>query len=171
MSDFSADVLKNNLNNPAKNFLWDMIFNNPIGGGDAKTLETRCQTTSIPGRGVGRITIPYKGTAGIVFPGKLNLDHTLSMTFVESSTDKKTWNAINAWQQAIINMRTGLGGPDVAIKTDIYLKCKDQQDNTWLTIKIIGTYPEDMAEVPLSYASQDEIAFRVRWAYDRWEEV
>jgi len=171
MSDMSSDVLKNNLTNPAKSFLWSVYFPTVIGGGSPETLETRCQTTSIPGRSVGRILIPYKGTAGIVFPGKLNLDHTWDMTFLESAADHKTFDALYGWNQKVVHVKTGLGGPDIAIKADIYLKCEDQLQNVWLTIKVTGAYPEGIGSVGLSYANQDEISFDVRWAYDRWEKV
>jgi hypothetical protein len=167
----SADVLSNNLTNPAKSFLWEVMFTNPIGGGDAKALETRCQTASIPGRSFGSIIIPFKGTAGIKFPGKLNMDHTWSTTFVESTADQKTFNAIYAWKQAVLDAKTGIGGPDIAIKSNIYLKCLDQAGNTWLTIKMTGCYPENMSDTPLSYAANEEIRFSVTWAYDRWEKV
>lgn len=167
----SSDVLKNNLTNPARSWLWDVVFTNPIGGGDAASLETRCRTVSIPGRSFGRITLPFKGTPGIVFPGKLNMDHTWSMTFIESSADRKTFDAIYNWKQAIINDKTGVGAPDITIKSDIYLKCLDQTGAVWLTIKVIGCYPEVLGEVSLSQESQEEIKFSVRWAYDRWEKV
>jgi hypothetical protein len=171
MADMSADVLKNNLTNPAKAFLWSVVFPGLVGGGDAEALETRCQSTGIPGRSVGAIVIPYKGTPGIVFPGKLNLDHTWSTTFVESAADRKTFDALYAWHQSIQNVQTGLGGPDNTLKRNLYLKCEDQEGNVWLTIKLTGCYPQDVGAVALSYASQEQITFPVRWAYDRWEKV
>jgi len=171
MADMSADVLSNNLTNPAKTWLWDVLIPNPIGGGDNEALETRCQSTSIPGRSVGKIVIPYKGTAGIVFPGKLEMDHTWSMTYLESASDTKTFDALYAWAQAIVNARTGLGGLDIAIKSSIYLKCLDQQGSTWLTIKVTGCYPEEISETPLAYGTQENVKFTVRWAFDRWEKV
>jgi len=169
--DMSADVLLNNLTNPAKSFLWTVVFTNPVGGGDGKSLETRCQTASIPGRSVGSIVIPFKGTAGIKFPGKLTMSHTWSMTFLESAADRKTFDAIYAWKQAIVDAKTGLGGPDSIIKSSIYLKCLNQSGAVWLTIKLTGCYPENMSDVPLSYSSQEQIMFNVTWAYDRWEKV
>jgi hypothetical protein len=169
--NMSADVLKNNLTNPAKAFLWSVLIPAVVGGGDEKALETRCQSTALPGRSVGAIIIPYKGTPGLVYPGKLNMDHVWNTTFIESASDTKTFNTLYAWHQAIVNAKTGVGGPDIILKKDLYLKCEDQLGNVWLTIKMIGAYPQDMGSIPLNYASQEQISFPVRWAYDRWEKV
>jgi len=171
MADMSQDVLKNNLTNPAKGFLWEVMFVNPIGGGDADALDARCQSSSIPGRSVGEITIPYKGTPGVRFPGKLQMSHNWSVTFVESTEDRKTFNALHAWHQAIVNDRTGLGGPDPAIQSDVYLKCLDQEGTTWLTIKLVGCYVSEIGEVSLSYETNTNIVFPVTLSYDRWEKV
>lgn len=126
MADMSSDVLKNNLTNPAKTYLWEMMFTNPVGGGDSNVMDLRCQTTTIPGRSHGEIIIPFKGTPGIKFPGKLTMDHNLAMTFIEG-TDRKVFDALHGWSEAITSARTGIGGPDVAIKSDIYLRMLDMQ--------------------------------------------
>ncbi len=171
MPDMSADVLKNNLTNPAKSYLWYVMFTNPIGGGDADALDTRCRSASIPGRSVGTIDIPYKGTAGIRVPGKLQMSHSWSVSFLENTEDQKTYNALYAWHEAIVGARTGIGGPDLAVKSDIYLRCIDQAGNVWLTIKLIGAFPSELGDVSLSYEDNSTIQFPVTWSYDRWEKV
>lgn len=171
MADMSADVLKNNLTNPAKSFLWEVLFTNPIGGGDADALDTRCRSTSIPGRSTATIHIPYKGTPGIQVPGKLKMSHNWSVTFLENTEDRKTFDALHNWHQAIVHDRIGVGGPDPVIKSDIYLRCLDQAGSVWLSIKLIGCFPADLGEVSLSYEDNSTIVFPCTISYDRWERV
>lgn len=169
-ANMGADTLKNNLSNPAKLWLWEAMFVNPIGGGDADVLDTRCRSAGLPGRSVGEIILPYKGTPGLIYPGKLQMSHSWRTVFVES-TDKQTFDALYGWHQAIVNARTGVGGLDTTIKSDIYFKTLTQAGDTWLTIQLIGCYPADIAEVSMSYDDTGELVFPVTWAYDRWEEV
>ena len=170
MASMGADVFKNNLNNPAKLWLWEVMFTSPVGGGEADILDTRCRSAGLPGRSVEQIHLPYKGTAGLVYPGKLTMSHSWNTSFIES-TDKKTFDALYGWHQAIIDARTGVGGLDPSIKSNIYFKCLDQPGDTWLTIKLFGCYPADIAAVSMSYADSGELVFPVVWAYDYWEEA
>lgn len=168
MADMSADVLRNNLTNPARTYLWEIRFSNMIGGG-SDIIEARCQSASIPGRSSHGIRIPYKGTPGIKFPGKLTMPQTWSLSFVEN-VDRKVFDALYGWQQAIQNARTGIGLPDVSLKTDIYLKCLNQATGQpWLTIKLIGAWVEDIPEVALTYDANTIVHFRATFSYDRWE--
>jgi len=171
MADMSADVLKNNLTNPAKSFLWEVLFTNPIGGGDADALDTRCRSTSIPGRGSSPINIPYMGTPGIVVPGKATLSHSWVVTFLENTEDRKTFDALYNWNEAIVGMRTGVGGPDPTIKSDIYLRCLDQAGDAWLSIKLFGCFPSEVGEVSMSYEDNSTLIFSVTFSYDRWERM
>lgn len=170
MAKLSAEDFKNNLNNPARVYLWDVMFTNPIGGGDAEALELRCQTTAIPGRGVGEILVPFKGTAGLKFPGKLTMSHIWPATFIES-TDKKVFDALYAWNQAIIDARTGIGGLDITIKANIYLRLVDATGNIYQKIRIVGCYPQDVPDVPVAFETEGVIMYAASFSYDYWEEA
>jgi len=170
MANMSVENFRNNLTNPARAYLWDVMFSNPIGGGDAETLELRCQTTSIPGRSVGAILVPFKGTAGIKFAGRLTMSHTWPATFVES-VDKEVFNALQAWNQAIINARTGVGGLDILIKSNIYLRLLDAEGNVYLKIKLVGCYPESVDDTPVAYETEGVIMYSTTFSYDYWIEA
>jgi len=170
MSNMGADSLKNNLSNPARVYLWEVVFSNPIGGGDAEALMLRCQTTAIPGRSVGEILIPFKQSAGVKFPGKLTMSHTWAATFIEG-TDKKVFEALHAWEQAIVHDRLNTGLPDVAIKANIYLRLLDSQGDPHLSIKLVGCYPQETAEVPLTYEDEDTVKYPATFSYDYWCEA
>jgi len=166
----SVDSLKNNLTNPARVYLWDIIIPSPKGGGDGNSLELRCQSTMIPGRSVGEIKVPYKGTPGIKFPGKATMSQKWTATFVEG-LDKKIFAALTGWAQATINARTGIGLPDVMLKSDIYLWCLKSDGKPWLKIKLVGCYVESVEDVPLTYDTEAIVVFNTTFSYDYWEEV
>jgi hypothetical protein len=170
MTKMNADNLKNNLTNLAREYLWEVDFVSPIGGGDAEALNARCQSTAIPGSSFGSILIPFKASPGIKFPGKLNMPHAWTCTFVEGA-DKKVFEAIHEWKQLVIHDRLNVGSPDVAIKSDVYLRLLDIQGNTTGRYKIVGCYPELVDDTPLAYDREGPIVFTVTFSYDRWEKV
>jgi len=170
MGNMSIDNLRNNLNNPARLYLWSVVFSNPIGGGDDEALELRCQATSIPGRSVGEILVPFKASAGMKFPGKLTMSHVWPTTFIEG-TDKKVFTAIHAWNQTIVNASTGLGGLDTMIKANIYLRLQDVEDRVYQKIKLVGCYPQAIDDTPIAYENEGVIMYSVSWSYDFWDEA
>ena len=170
MANMSSDNLKNNLNNPARLYLWEVLFTNPIGGGDAESLELRCQTATLPGRSVGEILIPFKATAGIKVPGKLVMSHNWTATFVEG-IDKAVFTALQAWSQTITNARTGVGGLDTLIKSNIYLRLQDVEGNVFLKIKLVGCYLQAVDDVPLAFEAEGVIMFNATFSYDFWEDI
>lgn len=166
----SIDALRNNLTNPARVYMWDVVIPNLPGGGNEDTIEIRGFSSAIPGRAVGEILLPFKGTAGMKVPGKLDLTHTWAVTFRES-TDKKTFEALHAWQEAIIGVKTGIGGPDPMVKADLYLRCLDLNGSPWLKIKLVGCYVQGIDEVPLSYDADGVIMYTCTFSYDYWHEA
>jgi hypothetical protein len=169
--DMSVDVLRNNLTNPAKSYLWATVFPKLIGGGDGTALAARCQSAGLPGRATQSIKIPFRGTPGFKVPGKAAMTQTWSLDFLESTADKKTFTALYNWQQVINNTRTGLGSPDPLVKTDLYFQCLDQAGATWLSIKLVGCYLESMGDISTSYGSNSTMIFSATFSYDWWELV
>jgi len=170
MSKMSVNDFKNNLNNPARAYLWEVVFTNPIGGGDSEAMEMRCQTTEIPGRSFGEILLPFRATAGVKFAGKLVMSHSWPTVFVES-TDKKVFTALHSWSEAITNAETGIGLPDVSIKANIYLRLMDVADVIYQKIKLVGCYPQKIAETPIAFDNEGAIMYNVDWSYDWWDPI
>jgi len=166
MAEMSVNSLKNNLSNPARTYLWEVLFANPLGG-DTETLLLRCRSTSIPGVSVGSILLPFKQTGGVKYPGKKIYSHTWACTFVEGE-DREMWDAFYAWAQAIINDETGLGSFN--IKTDVYLHLIDTDGTVSKKIKLVGAYIESQDDVALSYDDEKEINIAVTFSYDYWTE-
>lgn len=167
----SIDALKNNLTNPARAYRWEIVIPNLPGGGDEDSLELRGYSSVIPGRSVGEILVPFKGTAGMKVPGKLDLTHNWPVTFWESESDKKTFDALHSWQELIINAETGIGTPDPTLKTDLYLRCLKATDTSWLKIKLVGCYVQSVDDAPLTWEAEDLISFSSTFSYDYWKDV
>lgn len=170
MSKMGSDNLGANLTNLARKYLWEVVFTNPLGGGDADALMLRAQSTSIPGSSFGSILVAFKQSPGVKFPGKINMTHTWSVTFVEG-TDKKVFDAVYAWKQLIVHDRLNIGGPDSTIKSDVYLSLLDQNGVVTTRIKLVGCYPESMDDTPVSYEEEAALMYTVTFSFDRWERV
>lgn len=164
------DFLKNNLTNPMRTFLWDVIIPTVIGGGDVESLQARARSASIPARSVGSILLPYKQTAGIKYPGKLTYDHTWAVTFVEGE-DNKVHDAIYAWQQQVVHNQTGVSVGDDKLKTNLYFNLVSTKGENIRQIKLIGCYPEAVAAVEMSQDGDGLVNFNVTFSFDSWEVV
>jgi hypothetical protein len=166
----SIDALKFNLTNPARDYEWEVTFPTLIGGGDKKAMSVRCRSAVIPGRGFGEILIPFRGTPGISIPGKATVPHAWTATFIEG-TDKKVFDAINKWNERIRAIRSGMGSSDLQIKTDIIMKLLDRAGAAYLAIKLVGVYPRNVDDVPVSNDNEGIVTYNVTFAYDFWEEA
>jgi hypothetical protein len=167
MTTMSVDALKNNLTNPARVYLWEVLFPNPVAG-DPETLLLRCQTTSMPGRSFGRIHIPFKQSGGIEFPGKLTYSHNWELTFQEGA-DREIFDAFYGWCQAVIHDKYNTG--DLIIKRNILLHLIETDGSVSKKIRLIGCFPSEMRDVALDQNSEDAMKFTVVFGYDRWEEA
>jgi len=165
-----VDNLKQNLTNPQRVYLWEFQCANPLGGGDAETLILRCQGAMIPGVSFGSLLIPYKQSAGIKVPGKLTYSHVWETNFVEGE-DKKIFDIIHAWKQRVVHDKTNISLGDNLIKADIHLKMIATKGEETLKLRLVGCYPEMIADVPLAYEDERNVIYPVTWSYDRWEEV
>lgn len=164
MAKMSADSLRNNITNPARSYLWEVLVPTPLQG-DAETYLLRAQTTTMPERSFGEILIPYKQSAGIKFPGKLAYPHTWDITFIEGE-DRKILQSFYDWCNDIIDDKTNTGS--IIIKTDLYLHLLDTDGSVALKIKLTGCYPQRMSDVPLDYSAEDPIKFTITFSYDKW---
>lgn len=168
-AQMNVNSLSNNLLNPARIYLWEMIIPSPVGG-DSETMLIRCQSTTMPGRSVGEILIPYKQTAGIKYPGKLAYTHTIDFTFIEGE-DRDIFKGLYDWCNAIIGDKTGISIGRTVIKTDIYINLLNTDGTTAMSIKLKGCYCQAVSDIPLSYNDEAPITFTGTFSYDSWEKV
>jgi hypothetical protein len=168
-AQMSVNSLQNNLLNPARLFMWEMIIPKPIGG-DSETMMLRCQSTTKPGRSVGEILIPYKQTAGIKYPGKLVYTHTIDFTFIEGE-DREVFKGLYDWCNAVISDINGISQGQLSVKTDIYLNLLNTDGTTAESIKLKGCYCQGIGDTPLSYNDEGAMIFTGTFSYDSWVKV
>lgn len=164
MSEMGVNSLKNNLNNPARTYLWEVMLANPLAG-ETDTLLLRCRSSNIPGVSVGAILLPFKQTGGVKYPGKKTYSHTWACTFVEGE-DRKMWDTFYEQAQAIIDDESGLGAFN--IKRDIYLHLINTDGTVSKKIKLVGAYVESQDDVALSYDDEGVINISITFSYDYW---
>lgn len=171
MPSMGVDSLKANLTNPARAYLWEVVVPVPIGGGDSTTYTVRAQSTEIPGRSNLQIKVPYKQTAGIAVAGKLVYDQLWTVNFIEGE-DKKVFDAIQGWQQIIVDNLQGTGAGEPTYKTDVYLTTITVAGSIFMKIKLVGAWIQAVGKVALDYAGGDAtIRYAVTFSFDSWEEV
>jgi len=170
MANMSVDSLRNNLTNPQRGYLWEVIFPSIPGGGDSDALTIRAQSAAIPSRSVGEIKIPFKQSAGVKYAGKLSYTQTMALTFAEGE-DKKVHTAIYAWKQKIVNDYSNVGDGDEAIKADFYLNLLSTKGEITRTIKLVGAFPQEVGEISLDQGEEDAIKYPVTFSFDRWEDA
>jgi hypothetical protein len=170
MANMSVDSLRNNLTNPQRVYMWEIIFPSIPGGGDGDSATVRAQSAAMPSRSVGEITVPFKQTAGVKYPGKLSYPHTWTVTFAEGE-DKAIHDAMYAWKQKIVNDYSGVGDGDESIKADLYLNLLSTKGEITRTVRLIGCYPQELGEVGLDQGEEGNLVYSVTFSYDRWEDA
>jgi hypothetical protein len=164
------DALRNNLTNPQRTFLWEFEIPAPKGLGSSDIWIIRATSLEEPGRRFDPILIPFKGTGGMVVPGKEVYSHMLTVK-IQEGEDAKTYEAIQSWMRLVRDnvAGTGLGDPD--LKTDAVLTLLSTKGTVAKRIKLVGMYPQEKVALPLGYEINESAKYDVTFAYDRWEEM
>ena len=166
--NISADNLLNNLSNLARTFMWQIVIPSPAGNGDSTLWQVRAQSASIPGRSVGNIHVPYLGSAGLEFPGKLTYSHVFDCSFIEGE-DGKIHDAIYSWLQEMIDDYDNTGVGDDQIRRDVYLNLLNVKGVPYRSIRLVGAYIFSLGEVAINYEQEGGIIYPVQFRYNRWE--
>jgi hypothetical protein len=170
MSNFGTDSLKTNLTNPQREYLWEVLIPAPIGDGQTETFQIRAQSSQVPGRSNGAIKIPYKQTAGIVVAGKLTYSQSWTCEFIEGE-DRKVYDALYSWQQAIVHDIAGVGVGDPLYKTDMYILLQTVGGQDSLRLKLKGAWVQSIADVALTYQGEGTVRYSVTFAFDSTEKM
>lgn len=165
MPTMDADSLNNNLTNPARIYLWEVIIPNPLAG-SAELFLLRAQTTQMPERSFGKIHLDYKQSAGVDYSGKLTYPHEWPITFVDGE-DRQALQDIYDAMNYIVDDKTHTG--NVSYKRDIYLHLINQDAAVAKRYKFVGSWPLRLESVNMDFTSEDAVRFTVVFNYDRWE--
>ena len=137
-------------------------------GGEIEDLAFLCTSTSLPAMTVATVTVPFRGR-DIKIAGDRSFD-AWSIT-VLNDTDFKLRNAFERWQNGINNMtdNEGLSNP-VDYQVDAFIDQLDRNGNTLKSYTLRGAYPEEVSDIALNYATNDEVeSFGVTLQYQYFE--
>ena len=137
-------------------------------GGETSDLAFLCSATALPGQTVGQVAIPFRGRV-------LNIDG--DRTFepwtitVLNDTDFKLYRAFERWMNGINNMTDNEGIANPAdYQVDGFVDQLDRNGTTLKSYTYRGLYPEVLANIPLSYGTNDQIeTFDVTFRYQYFE--
>ena len=137
-------------------------------GGETSDLAFLCTATAIPGQTVASVPVNFRGRV-------LNLagDRTFnpwSIT-VLNDTDFKIYRAMERWMNGINNMTDNEGIANPAdYQVDGFVDQLDRNGTTLKSYTYRGLYPEALANIPLSYGTNDAIEeFGVTFQFQYFE--
>ena len=137
-------------------------------GLDVRRSSFLAKASNLPGQTLGEIPVPFRGR-NIYIAGDREFE-TWSTTFI-NDTDFMVRNAIERWMNGINghNANTGLAVP-VAYEADLKVEQLDREGDVIKTYNFRGSYPQDLAPIPLSFGDNDNIErFTCTWVYQYWE--
>ena len=136
--------------------------------GDAELTSFLCEAAALPGSTFGIIAVPFRGRI-LKMAGDRTFDQWT--TTIINDTDFAVRDPIERWMNGINahSANTGLTTP-IAYEADLKVEQLDRNGDTLKTYTFRGAYPQDLSEIALSYADNDNIErFTCTWAYQYFE--
>ncbi len=149
--------------------LFKVTINYPgFANGDAELTSFLVEAATLPGSTFGIIPVYFRGRIL-----KMAGDRTFAEwnTTIINDTDFSIRNAIERWMNGINahSANTGLTTP-IAYEADLKVDQLDRNGDTLKTYTFRGAYPQDLSEIALAYADNDNIErFTCVWAYQYFE--
>jgi hypothetical protein len=137
-------------------------------GGETSDLAFLCSATALPGQTVGQVAIPFRGRVLNIAGDRTFEPWTIT---VLNDTDFKLYRAFERWMNGINNMTDNEGIANPAdYQVDGFVDQLDRNGTTLKSYTYRGLYPESLANIPLSYSSNDAIeTFDVTFRYQYFE--
>ena len=137
-------------------------------GGETSDLAFLCSATALPGQTVGKVPIPFRGRVLNIAGDRTFEPWTIT---VLNDTDFKLYRAFERWMNGINNMTDNEGIANPAdYQVDGFVDQLDRNGNTLKSYTYRGLYPEALANIPLSYGTNDAIeTFDVTFRYQYFE--
>ena len=137
-------------------------------GGETSYLAFLCSATALPGQTVGQVAIPFRGRVLNIAGDRTFEPWTIT---VLNDTDFKLYRAFERWMNGINNMTDNEGIANPAdYQVDGFVDQLDRNGTTLKSYTYRGLYPEALANIPLSYGTNDAIeTFDVTFRYQYFE--
>jgi len=157
-----------------KTYMWELYIPS-IEELDTDDMLLRVRSAQIPGRTIEQITSFFMGTQQ-KFPGKTTYTETFTTLF-EEFEDRKVFKAINSWMDYIFNYSPSdsnggaASGDKKALSKTITLRMLSTQNEKIGEVKFFGCWPQNIAEVEMSYEAGEAVKHTVTWSFDFWRNV
>ena len=137
-------------------------------GGETSDLAFLCTATGLPGQTVGNVPVPFRGRILNIAGDRTFENWTIT---VLNDTDFKLYRAFERWMNGINNMTDNEGIANPAdYQVDGFVDQLDRNGSTLKSYTYRGLYPTNLANIPLSYGTNDAIeTFDVTFAYQYFE--
>ena len=137
-------------------------------GGETSDLAFLCTATGIPGQTLGSVAVDFRGRKLQLAGDRTFEDWTIT---VLNDTDFKLYRAFERWMNGINNMTDNEGIANPAdYQVDGFVDQLDRNGTTLKSYTYRGLYPEALANIPLSYGTNDAIeTFDVTFRYQYFE--
>jgi hypothetical protein len=137
-------------------------------GGETSDLAFLCSATALPGQTVGQVAIPFRGRVLNIAGDRTFEPWTIT---VLNDTDFKLYRAFERWMNGINNMTDNEGIANPAdYQVDGFVDQLDRNGTTLKSYTYRGLYPEVLANIPLNYATNDQVeSFDVTFRYQYFE--
>ena len=139
-----------------------IIFPSDVGG-TADAVNILAQSSTIPGREVEALDVPFMGAqyklaAGVTYP-----DWEVSFR-IDDNYD--VYKKFRAWSELIKGTQTNIASFPAQYKTDPELYQLDGAGNKLTKITLKGAFPTTIGDVDLDMAANDIQLLSVTFAYD-----
>lgn len=146
-----------------------LTFPSWVPSGPIATLKAGflCEAASLPASTIGVASVPFRGI-NVPFAGDRQYQ-PWNLT-VMNDVDFAIRNALEIWQQGIVENDTNLGRTVSSQYTATGLVQQlDRNDNIIKTYEFVDMFPENISDIPLAFGTNDTIeTFGVTFRYTTW---
>jgi len=165
MAEFNVEEFRGLLLNGARPNQFRVFLGDRIGDSESSFLVT---AASLPGQTIGTASVFYRGREVKLAGDKVFAPWTTTIINDQSMTVRAL---IEEWMEEIESNFAKAGNIDFdSYATNLEVSQLDKNGDVIRTYSLIGAYPTDVSEIPLSFDANDQISsFTCTWNYQHFE--
>jgi hypothetical protein len=149
---------------PVIGFNFNLIVENPPGGGSAKALNVKCKSTSLPGSSIEPVEVSLHGHV-IKRAGRRTFPRTLPFTLVET-TDFSSRRTIRRWMNAARKARDQSGQGSNVYAVDATVEVLNDAGEVLYPVILRKAWVEELGDADLTGESSNPLDFSGQLSYD-----
>lgn len=149
---------------PVIGFNFNLIVENPPGGGNSKALNVKCKSTALPGSSIEPVEIALKGHV-IKRAGRRMFPRTLPFVLVET-TDFSSRQTIRRWMNATRRAKDQAGQGSNVYAVDATIEVLNDAGEVLYPVVLRKAWVEDLGDADLSGEGSNPLDFSGQLSYD-----